>query len=158
MAEKRIEQVLKDKKILEIVSTKLVQAGPDVTVEKAIALMNKKKSGYVVIAKGKQVLGVFTETNLVQKILEQDVSWKSLAKEHMTTEVKVLTMQDSVGTAIDLMGRFNMYYIPLVDEKKSLVNVLSVRTLIRFLAAFYPAEVYNLPPRPDQISTSPEGG
>jgi CBS domain-containing protein len=55
------------------------------------------------------------------------------------------------------MAERGFYHIPLVLNKQ-LTGILSVRTLIRFLAEFYPAEVYNLPPNPHQIMATPEGG
>jgi hypothetical protein len=57
------------------------------------------------------------------------------------------------------MAEYDCYHIPLVNEKQELVNVLSVRTLVRFLAEFYPAEVFNIPPNPHQIASQrAEGG
>lgn len=158
MPEKRIEDILKDKKIGEIVNPKLVQAQPEITIAEAVKLMQASKSGYIVMAKNKKTAGLFTETDFIQKILEKSVDWSKPVKDFMNASPAVLTMQDSVGAAIDLMAERGVYYIPLVNEKKELVNVISVRTVIRFLAAFYPDEIYNLPPRPDQVSTSPEGG
>ena len=158
MPEKPIEQVLKEKKISEIVNPKLVQASPDLPISAAVEKMRENKSGYIVIARDQKVVGLFTEADLVQKILDRDVKWKLPVKDFMAEDPPVLTMNDSVWTAINLMSKLYVYYIPLVDEKKELVNVISVRTLIRFLAEFYPKEVYNLPPRIDQIMEHPEGG
>lgn len=158
MPDKKIEDILKEKKIYEIVNPKLVQAAPEITVDDALKIMQQNKSGYIVIAKNKKVAGLFTETDYIQKILENKVNGTQSVSAFMNTKPPVLTMQDSVGAAIDVMGSERIYYIPLVNEKKELINVISVRTLIRFLAAFYPAEVYNLPPRPGQVSVSPEGG
>jgi CBS domain-containing protein len=158
MPEKKIEEIVKSKKIGEIVSPKLVQAPPETPVREALELMQKNRSGYIVVAKNRKVAGLFTETDFVRQVLEKDVDWGRPIRDFMNPEPATLTMTDEVGTAIDLMGRNYVYYIPLVDEKKELVNVISVRTLIRFLAAFYPEAVYNLPPRPDQVSTTQEGG
>lgn len=158
MPEKRIEDILKEKKIEEIVNPKLVQAPPSTTVADAVKLMQAAKSSYIVVANQKRVAGLFTETDLIRKVLEKESDWSRPVRDFMNPNPVVLTMKDSVGAAIDLMGREYVYYIPLVDEKKELVNVISVRTLIRFLAGFYPAEVYNLPPRPDQVLETPEGG
>ena len=158
MPEKTIEEILKEKKISEIVNPKLVQAPPDTTVSQAVKLMQENKSGYIVVAKDKRAAGLFTETDFVQKILEKDADWSRPIKDFMSPDPVTLTMNDSVGMAIDQMGENRVYYIPLTNDKKELVNVISVRTLIRFLAAFYPAEVYNLPPRADQVSLTPEGG
>ena len=158
MATKSVEALLKEKRIFEITNPKLVQAPPEISLKSAIALMQANRSGYIVIAKNKKVVGIFTETDIVQKILERDVDWESPVSAFMTQNPVVLKPTDSVGTAIDLMGERRFYHIPLVDDQQNLVNVISVRTLIRFLAEFYPTEVYNLPPVPDQIMETPEGG
>ena len=161
MAEKKhpsVETLLKEKKIFQIVNPRLVQAPPTMTVKAAIEFMQKERAGYIVIAdKGKPV-GIFTETDVIRKILEQDVDWDRPVREFMTPSPVVLKPEDTVGEAIDVMGTHRFYHIPLVDEKGNLVNVISVRTLIRFLAEFYPAEVLNLPPVPNQVMETQEGG
>ena len=158
MPPKSVEQLLKEKKIFEITNPKLVQAPPEISVKQAVDLMQANKSGYIVVAKNKKVAGIFTEDDVVQKILDRDINWARPISEFMTRDAAVLKPTDSVGTAIDMMGERRLYHIPLVDDHEDLVNVLSVRTLIRFLAEFYPTEIYNLPPRHDQIMQTPEGG
>ena len=158
MATKSIETVIRAKKISEIINPRLVQAPPETSVKDGIAIMQKSKAGYIVVAKNKKVVGIFTETDVVQKILDRNVNWEDPIGTYMTKEPFVLKPTDTVGTAIDLMGQHKFYHIPLIDDKAELVNVLSVRTLIRFLAEFYPQEVYNLPPHPNQIMDTQEGG
>ena len=158
MPVKSVDSVLKAKRIYEITTPKLVQASPDLSVKNAIDLMQKNRAGYIVVAKDKKVVGIFTESDVVQKILEQDVNWEDPISKYMTMNPLCLKPTDLVGTAIDLMGEKRLYHIPLVDDHGDLVNVLSVRTLIRFLGEFYPQEIYNLPPHPDQIMETPEGG
>src|SRR3989338_2070322 len=155
---KPVEVLLKEKKIYQIVNPKLVQAPSTISIKSAIELMQKDRSGYIVLAKNKKVEGVFSEDDVVMKILDKDVDWDRPVSEFMTTNWATLKMTDAVGQAIDLMSERMLYYIPLVNEEGELVNVLSVRTLIRFLSEFYPAEVYNLPPRPDQVMETQEGG
>jgi signal-transduction protein with cAMP-binding, CBS, and nucleotidyltransferase domain len=158
MSKKTIEQVLKEKKIHEIVNDKFLQINPQASIKDAVRLMRDKKSGYVVVSKDKQIIGMFTEKELIQKVMSENVNWDNPVCDYVSSNHQVLSLSDSVGTAIDTMGKQSLYFIPLVNEKNEFANTISVRTLIRFLAAFYPDEVYNLPPRPDQISTSPEGG
>ena len=158
MVAKPVEVILKEKKIYQITNPKLVQASPDITLQQAIDLMDTSRSGYVVIAKNKKVVGIFTETDVVRKVLGLKVDWNRPVSDFMTENPVVLSPKDSVGKAIREMGEHRFYHIPLVDEKKELVNVLSVRTLIRFLSEFYPTEIFNLPPNPAQIMETPEGG
>lgn len=158
MTSKPVEALLKEKKIYEIVNPRLVQASPALSITDAVRLMQEKKSGYIVVAQNRKVLGLFTEANVVQNVLGKMVDWMKPVGEVMLKDVPVLSLNDDVGTAIAIMGTQKLYHIPLVDENGDLANVISVRTLIRFLAGFYPTEIYNLPPKPDQMMLTPEGG
>jgi CBS domain-containing protein len=155
---KDVEDLLEEKKIYQIINPRLVQAPSSISVKDAIDLMQNQRAGYIVIADNKKCVGIFTETDVIRKILEQDVDWNRPVREFMTPSPVTLRMEDSVGKAIETMGKYRFYHIPLVNEKGELVQVISVRTLIRFLAEFYPAEVLNLPPDPNQVMKTPEGG
>lgn len=158
MAERPVAQLLKEKKICEIINPKLVQAPPSISIEQAVTIMQQNGSGYIVIAEQNKPIGIFTENDLVFKILGQGIDWNRPVSDLMTKNPKVLRTDDSVGQAIDIMGEHRFYHIPLVDAVGNLVNVISVRTLIRFLAEFYPAEIMNLPPNVNQIIETAEGG
>lgn len=158
MQSKSVEKLLKDKKIYQIINPKLVQAPPDISLKDAVGLMQTQKSGYIVVAKNKKVVGIFTELDVVRKVLDQNVDWNGPLSNFMTPNPICLRPDDPVGKAIDIMGPNRFYHLPLVDGNNDLVNVLSVRSLIRFLAEFYPTEIYNLPPRYDQVMATPEGG
>ena len=158
MPPKPVDTLLKEKKIGDIINPRLIQAPPDISVKRAVEFMRENLSAYIVVAENKKVVGMFTESDVIWKILEKDVDWKKPIRDFMTKNPVVLTPNDSVGQAIDLMAEHRFYHIPLVNDKKELTGVLSVRTLVRFLAEFYPAEVYNLPPNPHQIMQTPEGG
>ncbi len=152
------DKLLKQKMISEVVNPRLIQAPSSTTVKDAVDLMRREQSAYIVVADGKKVVGMLTETDVARKILGQKVDPKTPIRDFMTKEPMVLRPDDTVGKAIDLMAEHSFYHIPLVSEKQELVGVLSVRTLIRFLAEFYPGEVYNLPPDPHQVAQTAEGG
>ena len=158
MDERSVDAILKDKKIYQVVNAKLVQAPPNLSIGDAIKLMQEQRSGYIVVSKGKKVVGMLTETDVIRKVLEKNISLSRPLSDFMSDHPEALNIKDSVGTAIDMMGTKHFYHIPLVNDKNELVNVISVRTLIRFLAEFYPTEIYNLPPKHDQIMHTPEGG
>lgn len=158
MEKKPVETLLKEIKIREVINPRLVQAPPTISLAEAIRLMQERPSGYIVIAQDKRVVGIFTEVDVTRHVLGKNVDWKRPVSDFMTSPAMVLNPNDTIYQAIKLMGDHRFYHIPLVDEKNELVGVLSVRTLIRTLAAFYPTEVYNLPPVPDQIMGTPEGG
>ncbi len=158
MKEKPVQERLKKTKISEVVTPKCVQAKASISVDEAISLMQTNRSGYIILVETGQVAGIFTETDVVRKVLAQKIDRGGPVRELMTSSPHILAPNDSVADAIALMGKHRVYHIPLTDKAGKLAGVLSVRTLIRFLAAFYPKEIYNLPPDPNQIMDTPEGG
>lgn len=158
MAAQSVETLLREKKIFQIINPKLVQCPSSLPLKDVIELMQKSRSGYVVVADNKKVAGIFTEVDVVRKVLNKNVHWDSPIREFMAKDPLCLNPNESVGKAIEIMGANRFYHLPLVNENNELVNVLSVRSLIRFLAEFYPTEVFNLPPVANQIMTTQEGG
>ena len=157
-APKKIEELLREKKISQIINDRVVQAPPTISLKEAIHQMQFYKSGYVIMTQDGIVVGIFTETDVVQKIMGHNVDLSRPVGEYMTSVLQTLSPDASVGEAIDLMAQKKIYHLPLTDQNKRYMGMLSVRTLIRFLAAYYPTEIYNLPPDPQQVSHSAEGG
>ena len=59
---KSIEDVLKDTKIYQILRPKLVMALPSISLQEALDIMHRERSGYIVIAdENLQLVGMFTE-------------------------------------------------------------------------------------------------
>lgn len=158
MATQPVQELLKRKKICDIINPKCVQAPADISIREAVRLMRENRSGYLVLVENGEVAGLFTEKDLVDNVLGQKIDWGGPVREVMTQDPLVLTRDDTVGAAITLMGRHQFYHLPLVDKAHRVSGILSVRTLIRFLAEFYPTEVYNLPPDPGQVMKTQEGG
>lgn len=157
MSKRPISQLLKDTKIGDIVNARLVHGSPQMSVRETVRHMQDNRAGYIVLSEGGRAAGIFTETDLVQKVLERGIDWNDPVSKYMSVP-RVLHPDDSVGAAVDLMSETHFYHVPLVTDSGELTNVISVRTLIRFLAECYPVEVFNLPPNPNQVMKSPEGG
>lgn len=158
MTAKEVKELLAEKKIYQIINKNLVKAASSISIREAIELMQSKGSGYLVMTEGSQIKGLITETSIITKVLGQNINLDAPASTIMNSVPTTASQYDSVGEAIDLMAQHKCYHLPLVSEEKTLEGIISVRTIIRFLASFYPTEVYNLPPNADQIMNSAEGG
>ncbi len=158
MAAKTLEEMLKETKIYQILRPKLVTAAPDATLQEALDLMHRERAGYMVIAdEHLHVLGVFTEREVLMNVMRPGVSLAEPVSKYMRTDVHTLTKSDTVGAALEAMNQFSIRHIPLVDEFGQLNGVLSIRTIVTFLAELFPTEIFNIPPRP-QIHETVEGG
>ena len=159
MPPKSIEEVLKETKIHEILRPKLVTAQPGISLRQALDLMRAEKAGYIVVAdRHLKVTGLFTEREVLMKVLCKGVSLDEPIDRYMKTPVKTLMKSATVGEAIKFMNDEKVRHIPLVDEFGQMNGVLSIRTIVAFLAELFPVEVFNLPPKADQIHDQAEGG
>jgi CBS domain-containing protein len=155
-----IEEVLRTTRIYQILRPKLVMALPTLSVQEALDLMRLEKSGYLVIAdENSKLVGMFTEREVLMKILgNPKAKMSEPLSNYMRTDLHTLSKSDTIDRALFLMNEFNVRHIPLLDEFGQVSGVLSVRTIVRFLAELFPTEVLNLPPDADQVHSSAEGG
>ena len=155
---KNIEDILKETKIHQILRPKLVMALPTVTLQEAVDLMHIEKSGYLIIAdEHSKLVGMFTEREVLMKVMRAGVSWTDQVQKLMRTDLHPLKKSDTVGDALNVMYKFSVRHVPLVDEYGQVNGILSIRTIVTFLGELFPKEILNLPPRP-QIHETAEGG
>lgn len=156
---KTIETILKETKIYQILRPKCVNGPPTMSLAEAIRLMQEEKSGYVVIRdEHLHVVGMFTERDVLMKVLGKKTPLSEPVSKYMNTETVTMSKDDTVGNALDAMFRYSVRHVPLVDEHDQMNGVLSIRTIVHFLAELLPTEVLNLPPKADQTFHSVEGG
>lgn len=159
MPSKTIEEILKDTKIYQILRPKLVMGTPRMKLQEALDLMHSEKSGYLIIAdEHSRVVGMFTEREVLMKVLCEGVSLTEPVEKYMRKDVHPLQKSDSVWDALKAMHDFSIRHIPLLDEYGQVSGILSIRTVVSFLAELFPTEVFNLPPSADQIHETAEGG
>lgn len=129
------------------------------TVKEAVALMQKKKYGCVLVAKNDRLAGIFTERDLLMKCIG---SGKDLAKvkveEVMTPDPEAFQPEDSVAFVLNAMSVGGYRHVPIVDERNKPIAVVSVKDIIRFLVEHFPEEVLNLPPHPIRRTDHIDGG
>lgn len=160
MPPKNIEEVLRETKIYQILRPKLVMATPQTTLKEALRIMRTERAGYLVIAdEHSKLQGMFTEREVLMKVLgRKEVSLDRPVSEYMRTDLHTLTKTDTIERALFIMNEFNIRHIPLLDDFGQVCGILSVRTIIRFLAELFPEEIFNLPPKADQLHETAEGG
>lgn len=156
---KNIEDILKETKIHQILRPKLVMALPSMSLQEALDLMHTERSGYIVIAdEHSKLVGMFTEREVLMNALRPGVSMDDPVEKYMRKDVHPLKKTDTVGQALDFMSRFSIRHVPLLDDFEQVTGILSIRTIVSFLAELFPTGVFNLPPEAGQIHDTIEGG
>jgi CBS domain-containing protein len=125
-------------KVSEIMTRNPCTVSPDTTVSEAARLMKEEDIGLVPVVE--RVGGAETRGRLVGVVTDRDITIRHVAEgrasdapvsEVMSGGVLTCKPDDSVDSAMALMGREQVRRIPIVDERGSLVGVLAQADLAR---------------------------
>ena len=152
-----IEKTLRERKIRQLVLSPLVTIESGTSLKNAISAMRQNQVGYVLVTENQQLVGIFTERDVLGKVVGEGVDESRLLKEFMTPSPLTLNPDSSVLEAIRLMDEHGYRNVPLVNAEGNLVGNLSASNIIDFLAESFPQEVLSLPPKANQNFSSVDG-
>ena len=90
----------------------------------------RKKVGSVLIEDSGNLIGIVTETDIVRKVVGQDVSLQdTLASKIMNAPVLTIDAEATILDANDMMDKHNIRHLA-VKEEDNIVGVISVRDII----------------------------
>ena len=120
------------------------------SIQEAINLMIDRKTGYVLVVSDGVVRGIFSERDVLLKILNKPVGeLTQIPVEHfMKAEPRTADVEDSLDTAILYMAKGGYRHLPVVDAENQPVGTVSVRDIIAHLVEHFPQDVLTLPPKP----------
>lgn len=130
---------------------------PATPIREAIERMKEDEGGCAIVCEDGRIVGIFTERDLIAKVIGEEVDMNAPVSQHMTPVVETLSFDATVGDAVELMNRKGYRNIPLVRDGQ-LSGSISVFDVITYLAESYPKETMNLPPVPAQVMDTQEGG
>jgi CBS domain-containing protein len=134
-----------------------LKLSPSSTVRQAVALMQEERTGCVVVCQGEQLVGIFTERDLIKRVLGAGKPLSLPLKDCMTSRPVVVHTKDPVGVALRKMQEGGYRHLPVVDEAGHAVGMLSVKRIVRYLVEHFPTTVYNQHPDPDAVQHDREG-
>ena len=142
-----------------------LQLGPVVTldesatVREAVDLLKRHHTSAIAITRNGRLSGIFTERDLVTRVIDPTRSWTDLAiAAHMTRNPECLRAHQEIWLVLNLMHNGGYRHVPVVDDHGRPTDIVSVRDVVSYLAAFFPEEVLNLPPDPTAEPRSRYGG
>ena len=118
----RVKSVMEAKKCLV--------APPETTVSKAAKLMAKKNVGAVMVVKGKHLVGIFTERDVVFRVVAAglDPAGTTIG-EVMTADPVTVDPNEIFGRALLAMHDGGFRHVPVVDKGEP-VGIVSSRSAL----------------------------
>ncbi|MBI3407721.1 MAG: CBS domain-containing protein [Planctomycetes bacterium] len=120
---------------------------PMQTVADAVALMRAKSVGCVLVCLAGKIVGIFTERDLMRRVMSQGKPLSTSVGECMTPGPVTVDPKDPIGAAVRRMEEGGYRHLPVVHDGKA-VGILSVKRIVHYLVEHFPATVHNQPPTP----------
>jgi len=146
-----------DQRVSVLPTDDFVAVSPYTPLSQAIEAMKGDEGGCVIVSDDGRVVGIFTERDLLNRVLGENVDLESPISGWMQPSVETLSSQATIGDAVRLMNEKSFRNIPLVKNGE-LIGSISVFDIITYLAECYPKETMNLPPLPAQVMDTVDGG
>lgn len=152
-----IEAVLRSRRIRQLELPQYLSVDVGCSVQETLQAMQASRSGSALVIENGRLAGIFTERDLVYKIAVTALDLAAPIRDFMTPDPAVLSPEDSVFDAIQLMEEHGYRNIPVVENNGRLTGSLPVSKVIEFLAECLPQEMLALPPRADQRFATADG-
>jgi CBS domain-containing protein len=128
------------------------------SIADACKAMNDNHVGCALIVRLGKLVGIFTERDVLRKVVGANLDLKTTAVEQvMTPDPDTLPTHASIAFALRKMSEEGYRHIPLVGDDGQPVGVVAVRDIVAWMASMFPEGVLNLPPEPG-YPRSVEGG
>ncbi len=119
-----VQEVLRSK------GTQVYSVPASATVLEATRMMNEHGIGAVVVMEGERVVGIFTERDVLRRVVAQERQPSQvLVREVMTREVVCCSPKTSLDEARSVMKHRRIRHLPVLNGDGSLAGMISIGDL-----------------------------
>ena len=125
------------RRLLTLVSS-IMQSGEDIPMVlkdtlliDSLIVMSEKALGMVLVTENGKLAGIFTDGDL-RRTLESNTEFQKLTIEDvMTKDCKSIEPQEPASMAMQMMEKYSLNSMPVVDSKNNIVGAINMHTLIQ---------------------------
>ncbi len=119
-------------KVIKLAQVPPPSVSADASVLDAVRTMQRAKSGACVVLDNNKLVGIFSERNLMLRVVAAGLDPdKTAVREVMTTSLGTLTTEAETSEALELMASLHIRHLPILEKDGSLAGLLFVRSLLR---------------------------
>ncbi|MGQ0812028.1 MAG: CBS domain-containing protein [Nitrospiraceae bacterium] len=112
---------------------KFVTVERDVDVRTAATLMRDRNIGSLFVTRGKEVIGILTDTDMVRRVVASGADTaKTSVEQIMSAPILTIDENKTLLDANDLMAQSHLRHLGVTKDGK-LIGMISVRDLVVFL-------------------------
>jgi CBS domain-containing protein len=128
------------------------------SVKEVLRNMQEKRSGFALLCREGRLSGIFTERDVLNKVIGEQGVMDSPVSELMTPDPASVNENDPIRWAVLHMHKGGFRNVPVVDADGNVVSCVRHKDIVHYLVEHFAQHVLNLPPDPDNMPDTPEGG
>ena len=125
-------------------SREIFSVTPDTTVHDAVAMMDEKNVGALLVMKGAKLVGMLSERDYTRKVmLRGKKSADTKVSEIMSSKLTVAHPNEGVEECLRVMTDKRIRHLPVLDGEK-VVGVISIGDLVKHVISCQSATIAHL--------------
>lgn len=115
----------------DVMTSPVETIGVDAAVIEAVTRMNKSRHGSILVMENDELVGIITERDILERIVEQFADPKALKVDKiMSSPVVTIPPDMKIDEAAKLMAKNNIKKLPVIEDGK-LVGIVTSMDLVR---------------------------
>jgi CBS domain-containing protein len=125
-------------------SSDIFSTSPDATVYEAVAMMDEKNVGALLVMDGAKLVGMISERDYTRKVmLRGKKSRDAKVSEIMSTNLTVTHPHEGVEKCLRLMTDKRIRHLPVLEDDK-VVGIISIGDLVKWVISCQSATIAHL--------------
>jgi len=153
-----IEKSVKDVEVVALKMDPPVVLDETASVRDVIGQMQEKRSGYALLCHEDRLSGIFTERDVLNKVVGIEGVLDKPVSDLMTRGPVSLHEKDPIRIAVLHMHKGGFRNVPILDENGKIITCVRHKDIVHYLIQHFAQYVLNLPPDPNNMPDTREGG
>lgn len=104
-------------KVCDAMTKKPIVVDPKTSIVECAKIMLKNHVGSLIVGKGKKLLGIITEQDIVRKIVALNIDIKKTkVEDYMEKRLYTIGPEEDIFDAIKMMSECNIRHLPVKDD------------------------------------------
>ncbi|MFQ5454815.1 MAG: cyclic nucleotide-binding/CBS domain-containing protein [Nitrospirota bacterium] len=116
--------------VSRLMTKNVLKVNNDAIIKDVAVVMKDEKVGSLLVAKDEKVVGIITETDIIQKVVADDLNpYVTKAESIMSAPLLCIDVNKTIIDANDMMDQRHVRHLGVTDGE-DIVGILSVRDIL----------------------------
>ena len=152
-----LKETVRAEKIRRLDLSYYVEVQKGALVGEVIEKMQASNRKCALILDGTQLVGIFTAHDIRDHAKDPESSLQLPIDEVMTADPETIDGNASLAGAIQFLNEKPYRYLPVLNKEGHVIGTLTHYAILKYISDYFPEDIYNRPPEPDQIATARDG-